>query len=268
MWKSKKQFPVIFLEGIRTVSIAALPVHIAEIGHGAGLSFFIKDIFTEGRGGGKSLQEKLIRADGMAEMRVDVVFPVQNITGQFVCDAEPVRSFAELNPAPFQPVYTKQPLKHGEGMIGRLCQGRRAFPEKMPERNTFPGLPGDLSVEGDKFRAFVLFKESMDFILRFQRKIGAGQQVIVSIGPGSAGALDGSGSLKTAFLSACGCLQKQKFTGDLAVAAPADAEPLCKEKPGLAQKLGKTRKIEAAGFLIDMQIDIVASVIQTEKKLL
>ena len=44
MWKTKKQFPVIFLEGIRTVSIAALPVHIAEIGHGAGLSFFIKDI--------------------------------------------------------------------------------------------------------------------------------------------------------------------------------------------------------------------------------
>ena len=68
MWKSKKQFLVIFLEGIGTVSIAALPVHIAEIGHGAGLSFFIKDIFTEGRGGGKSLQEKLIRADGMAEM--------------------------------------------------------------------------------------------------------------------------------------------------------------------------------------------------------
>lgn len=130
MWKSKKQFPVIFLEGIRTVSIAALPVHIAEIGHGAGLSFFIKDIFTEGRGGGKSLQEKLIRADGMAEMRVDVVFPVQNITGQFVCDAEPVRSFAELNPAPFQPVYTKQPLKHGEGMIGRLCQGEELSRKK------------------------------------------------------------------------------------------------------------------------------------------
>ena len=99
MGKPKKQFLILLLEGIGTVFVSALPVHIAQICHRAACSFPVIDVFPEWRGGGQSLQKELVRADGMAEVLPDPVFLLQDIPGQAVRDAEPVGPFTDFDSA-------------------------------------------------------------------------------------------------------------------------------------------------------------------------
>ena len=112
----------------------------------------------------------------------------------------------------------EQALDQGQDMIGGLRQRRAAFPEEMPQADSFPGLPGYLAVKGQEFLPGVPLKKCMNFILGFQRQIGAGEQVIIGV------RLSGMGAYS--------CLQEQKLTGDLAVSAPAHVQALSKKEPG------------------------------------
>ena len=117
----------------------------------------------------------------------------------------------------------EQALNQGQEMIGRLRQRRTAFPEKVPQADPFPGLPGYLAVKGQEFLPGVPLKKGMDFILGFQGEIGTGEQMVISV------TLFGS---RTVGGLACGRFQEQKLTGDLTVPAPAHVQALSKKEPG------------------------------------
>ena len=107
-------------------------------------------------------------------------------------------------------------------MVCRFSQGRAAFPEEMPEGNPFPGLAGKLLIKGQKFFSCMPVKKGMYLILGFQRKIGAGQQMIVSIAflmVPRRRCLIRAGAVPASVGTASGSLQQQQLTGDLAVSA-------------------------------------------------
>ena len=122
MWKSKKQFLIFLTEGVGAVFISALPVHIAQIGHGTGPAFPIVNVFPERRGSGQSLQEKLVRADRVGKMFLNPGFVLCYAAGQSIGDTEPVWPFAEFDAGALQTIDAQQALEQSEDVICRFSQ--------------------------------------------------------------------------------------------------------------------------------------------------
>ena len=229
------------------IGVTPLPVDGAQV--------VVYDFVPVRGGHGNTLQKEFVGTPAAVELLSDELFPAQNICSQTMGDAEPLGAFVDGDD--LRTTETKQFLQSHQSpaqlhdqtsentaaVAGQFLQ-REVVADPFPEE---PLLVGN-GVEFHKFRAVVIPEESVDLVLGLQRKIYAGKQVVVPVISRNRGP------------------EQIQLALDEAFAAPADAEPGDQRQFGVLRVNEIRRK--GCGFAVDVQIDIIAGVIQQMDQLL